>query len=135
MVREAPSAAGSEEVSKFVSEQAATLGCTAAVSSLLTKLLLARLGELVQDAKVRSVRQFAPWSLKEFDWNARVTLASSALSNLRTPVLQLTLTLAAPDGRTRDVQLEMDRDGLDRVLDQMAKVNGVVQEYSTTTSA
>jgi hypothetical protein len=128
MVREAPAA----EPAPFVTAQSTALGLTPAVATLLSTLLLSRLPELLAHSRSKTVTAFAPWSLKDFDWTARVTLASSALSNLRTPVLQLNLTLASPDGRLRQVPLELDRAGLDRVLEQMAKVNAVVQEYETT---
>lgn len=141
LLKSTPGAGGNSELKsdadrqgevEFVTASAKQLGCAEDVASLLASAYLAREPELVAHARALSVSSFAEWSLKDYDWSARVTLASSALSNLRTPVVLLSLLLAAPDGRTRTVQMELDQAGLDSVLAQMAQVNAVVQEYSTT---
>lgn len=112
----------------------APIGCSEEATAALIAAFNAREAELVAHAKSLSVSQFADWSLKDYDWSARVTLASSAISNLRTPTLVLSLLLTSPDGRSRTVRMELDQAGLDSILEQMGRVNQIVQEYSTTTS-
>lgn len=118
----------------FIQSSTAQFGCTPETSAALATAYHAREMELQNHAKQMSVSQFSEWSLKDYDWSARVTLASSSLSNLRTPTLVLSLLLTSPDGRTRNVKLELDQTGLDKVLEQMDQVKKIVQEYSTTTS-
>ena len=110
------------------------MGCSAETAAALATAYQARELELQSYSKQLSVSQFSDWSLKDYDWSARVTLASSSLSNLRTPTLILSLLLQAPDGRTRNVKLELDQAGLDKVLQQMGQVKAIVQDFSTTTS-
>lgn len=141
-------AAEAERVAQVDAARAelAQQGCSDAAASPLLSAYLARESELRAWARAQSVAQLSEWALRDFDWSARVTLASSALANVREPTLLLSLLLAAPApsaaaagaavagaAPTRKLALELNQTELDRVLAQMEKINQVVQQYSTNT--
>ena len=137
-----PSVATAADSSASILADLAKQGCGAAEAALLLSAFRAREAELVSWARSRAVTQLSEWSLRDFDWSARVTLASSSLANLREPTLLLSLMLGAPQpsgagqqqqGPTRKLALELSQANLDAVLEQMDKINQVVQQYSTTT--
>jgi len=139
-------AAEAERVAQVDAARAELLqqGCSEAAAAPLLSAFLARESELRAWARSQSVTQLSEWALQYFDWCSRVTLASSALANVREPTLLLSLLLAAPTpsaaagaaagaAPTRKLALELNQTELDRVLAQMEKINQVVQQYSTNT--
>jgi DNA-directed RNA polymerase specialized sigma24 family protein len=107
--------------------------------------LASRWPELESWARSRAVTQLSHWSLRDFDFDARVTLASSALANVREPTLLLSLLLAQPQSQaasdaglspaTRKLALELGREDLDKLLEQMSKINQIVQQYTIVNDA
>lgn len=137
LLRTSPVAAGTADAkpdNDWLNAQTKALGVNDTVAAALYSAYLARERELIAHAKRTAVTQLSEWSLRDYDWSARVTIASSSISNLQTPLLLLTLTLAQPNGTTKEVQLELDEAGLERLLTQMDKLNTAVQQYSTTTA-
>jgi hypothetical protein len=143
---DAAAAAAAQDASNAASVAELTkAGVSSAAASALVSAYTVRLPELESWARARSVTQLSEWSLRDFDFDARVTLASSSLANVRTPSLLLSLLLAAPQAEselglgaakpaTRKLALEMSRENLDAVLAQMEKINQVVQQYSVTSA-
>jgi len=66
-------------------------------------------------------------ALEDFDWSLKLVLASSSLSGMRRPLLQLRLTTTTPDG-PRDEVIELNPDELDTVLKQFEAVRGVTRQ-------
>jgi len=137
-VTDTASSSSSSSPSAALTSTLTSLGVPSAISSTLTSAFLFRRAELFAFARRCSIQNLANWGLVDFDWEARLTLASSALSHMRSPSVSVAFGVASPrhhsDSATcnaRKVQVEMDAAALDRVLEQMEQINRIVQEYTT----
>ena len=67
-------------------------------------------------------------TLKDFDWSARITLASDNISGLRTPLVILKLFLTSPDGITEERILELSQLELDSLLNNLIFAKHKIKE-------
>ena len=54
--------------------------------------------------------------LKDFDWSARVVLASDKISGLKQPLVILKLFLSNPSGSLEEKQIELSQEELGKFL-------------------
>lgn len=52
-------------------------------------------------------------------------MSSDKLSNMREPVLVLTMTIASPEGRNEQIVTELRKSELDRLLEQFGSIQEV----------
>eukprot|EP00808_Paulinella_micropora_P020066 g57536.t1 len=66
--------------------------------------------------------------LQDFDWSLRLTMASEKLATLRAPALILSLMLTSAGGEERQVQVEVGKDELDRLLESLEQAHKVLRQ-------
>mmetsp|Transcript_13964 Transcript_13964/g.52148 ORF Transcript_13964/g.52148 Transcript_13964/m.52148 type:complete len:81 (+) Transcript_13964:85-327(+) len=66
-------------------------------------------------------------SLEDFDWSVKLVLASSSLSSMQKPLLQLQMTTAGPEG-LQDSIIELDSEELDALLQTCEQIRGSTRE-------
>ena len=65
--------------------------------------------------------------LKDFDWSARVVLASDKISGLRAPLVILKIFLKQPNGEIQEQNVEFSREELGKFI---ATLNGAKQKIA-----
>ena len=97
----------------------------------LAKLIAGAVFEREAEIKRQLVEHLVAISsshMTDFDWSLRLTMATSHLSQVREPMLILTVYTVLLDGSNHEYTFEMTRDDLDRVLGLFAKIASEIQD-------
>ena len=66
--------------------------------------------------------------LKDFDWSARITLASDKISGIRVPIVLLKLFLLLPNGTIEEKTLEFSQAELNDFLNNLKNAKVKIKE-------
>ena len=66
--------------------------------------------------------------LKDFDWSARVMIASDKISGLRAPIVLLKLFLSLPNGAIEEKNLELSQTELNSLLIDLKQAKQKIRE-------
>uniref|UniRef100_A0A672YHS7 COMM domain containing 8 n=1 Tax=Sphaeramia orbicularis TaxID=375764 RepID=A0A672YHS7_9TELE len=90
------------------------------------KVLNGRRDEL-RRALLRRTHHISSAVLQDFDWQLKLSLSSSQISSLQTPLLSLSLDVRE-GGATRPVTMEMNREELNTLISSLEAANKVILE-------
>ncbi len=107
-----------EELTTLLTEQSKLPG---KVAKVVAGAVVSRQDE-IKGQLVEHLVSISSSHLTDFDWSLRLTMATSHLSHVRTPMLILTLYTRRLDGSSHEYTFEMTRDDLDRALTSLSKV-------------
>jgi hypothetical protein len=96
---------------------------------LIVRVIEGRRQDLTNTMQRLTVEQLSQAYLHDFDWKIHLVIASDKCSNIREPVLLLSLRIKK-QLQNQDILVELTREDLDRILNDFAKVQNVLQKIT-----
>eukprot|EP00037_Helgoeca_nana_P008949 m.78972 g.78972 ORF g.78972 m.78972 type:complete len:182 (-) comp19250_c0_seq1:252-797(-) len=98
-------------------------------STPVSGALAARADEL-RSALLLEAATIGTSTIQNFDWNVAVAVASDQISTLNEPLMQLSFTVAHPDGSEEEVRMELSNVELRDLIAKLEAANKVVRELA-----
>eukprot|EP00941_MAST-03F_sp_MAST-3F-sp1_P006158 g6158.t1 len=118
-----------KEKSDIVDATKRTSGLSDGVCNEIASVLNARRDDILQ-ALSEQAASVSSSHLADFDWSLRLVMSSNELSQMREPILILTLHISDSEGRRKEVVMELTKEKLGDLLSNCDKIGKVVEELT-----
>ena len=106
---------------EFVARFNEQSGVPAKVAKVVATAVVSREAEIKKQL-VEHLVNISSSHMTDFDWSLQLTMATSHLSQVRTPILILTIYTVWLDGSSHEYTFEMTKDDVDKVLVSFGKI-------------